>query len=67
MTLHNQTWMFRRGAYRLAFPLGHPGLLLNQLGLMEVNDEYAIQFRVPQGVWTPNVAVTDTKFADLGM
>lgn len=35
---------------RFTSPLGNLSLSFNQLGLVEVNYEHAIQFRVPQGV-----------------
>ena len=62
-----QTLSFRVVVDQLTFPLGHPNLTLSQLGLVEVNDEHAIEFRVPQRVWRPHVTVADTQLVDLAV
>jgi len=42
-------------------------MALSQLGLVEVNDEHALEFRVPQRVWRPDITVADTQLMDLAV
>ena len=46
-------------ANRAPLSFEHCGLLVDQLGFVKVNDKDALQLRIPQDVFAPQITMTD--------